>query len=106
MNENKNPALIAALEKTGFMMEFLETLINDASIPGKLRRQVWTMCTTKWERQQVAIDVVVKDFGESTDEVDLTSLWQDIVAQLWPALPDMPLKRDVDKLPDHEFNPE
>lgn len=99
-------AIVETMYKSGLSNEFFETLINDWSIPSKLRRQVWTLCSTEWNKRDTCIRVVAHHFEVSTDELNLTDLWQGIVDVYWPDLPTMPLKTEIDTMPANDWRPE
>lgn len=103
MAEWKGPIFDIAAEfelrgKGELVNEFLETLINDPDIPVKLRRQVWTMCSTIWPDQVTFIKVIVYHFVNSEDESNLTELWQAVVDDTWARFPSMPLKSELEEL--------
>lgn len=107
-------ALCEVFWKSGLVNEFFEILINDFSIPSKLRRQVWVLCSTEWDERDNCIRVFAHHFESSTDELSqfrrcamcLTDLWQGVVDDVWQRLPDMPLKQEVDKMPNNDWVPE
>ena len=80
------------------MGEFIETLVNDPDVPRKLARQVWVLVSTAWDGQEVACAAIVASFQDSEDEGDLVDRWSSVVSAAWPDLPDMPLRREIDKL--------
>ena len=98
--------ILDAFYKSGLAKEFFETLINDASIPERLRRSVWMMISTEWPRKQECINTFADTFARSTDELDLTELWRFHVDQLWPDVPSCPLRDELERLPRFLFKPE
>lgn len=99
-------AIVETMYKSGLVNEFFETLINDFSIPSKMRRQVWTLCSTEWADRDRCIHVFTNHFELSTDELSLVDMWQTVIDDAWPRLPAMPLKAEIDKMPDNDWRPE
>lgn len=88
--------ILDAFYKSGLAKEFFETLINDKSIPETLRRQIWTMMSTEWERKSEVITLAAEQFASSSSDVDLIDRWEFIVRLYWNYFPECPLKKQID----------
>ena len=83
--------------------EFVETLVNDDSVPSKLCRQIWTLASTTDDGYEQRCADIVASFQDSGDESDLTTRWRSIVDRYWSGLVDCPLKREIDEIPEHVY---
>lgn len=90
--------LLTQLDKAGLTLEFFETLINDTEIPEKLRRQVWTMCSTQHDYIEGTIYGIVDSFVVSDDASDLTVKWQALVDANWHKILNCGLKKEIDAI--------
>lgn len=89
-----------ALQNEGLWPEFIETLVNDPSFPEKLRRQIWTLCTTEDSglRLEEVSAMVAAAFTDSDGERDLIARWNGVVEEYWPRLHNCKLKAEIDAL--------